>query len=412
MDTRAGRSPDAAAKRLTPDELAASGRVDPDRVRVLVDARALEPGDDGLFDAGDVHWLRLLVGFEDAGVPIAALGAARDAGLVSFKYYHRLHVPPAALSGRTLRELTEELGDAGAYVERLFAALGVAQPEPDAPLGVDDEAVLRGLAPAVANAPQPDLALRAVRLLGEAARRSANGALSAYEESVRRLGPAAEVLTGDAYEAVFWPWFQLARSAPGVAEWLTARFFSRAIDEFSISVTEQILARGGYIASRPDLPPAVAFVDLSGFTRLTEEIGDQEAAGIALRLGDLAADVLASHQGRTVKLLGDGVLARFPDAVAATNGSLDLLAALPAAGLPSGHAGVAAGPLIDRDGDVFGRTVNTAARISDVTPDGALRTTLETAALLSPDRFELQPVGEVDLDGIGRTDLVEVSTRV
>ena len=60
----------------------------------------------------------------------------------------------------------------------------------------------------------------------------------------------------------------------------------------------------------------------------------------------------------------------FDDADAAVTACLELLDSLPAEGLPDGHAGIHAGPIVRRDGDVFGRTVNTAARVSDVTPPG------------------------------------------
>ena len=86
-----------------------------------------------------------------------------------------------------------------------------------------------------------------------------------------------------------------------------------------------------------------------------------------------------------------------------------LLAALPEAGLPTGHAGIAlSGSLIVRDNDVFGRTVNLAARVADATPDGHLYVPETVAAVLEPDRFELRGMAEVMLQGIGRLALVDV----
>jgi adenylate cyclase len=88
--------------------------------------------------------------------------------------------------------------------------------------------------------------------------------------------------------------------------------------------------------------------------------------------------------------------------------TLEVLAALPRAGLPSGHAGVTSGPLITRDGDVFGRTVNMAARIADAAPDGRLWVPLAAAGSLPAGRFELRPVDPVALQGIGEVPLVDV----
>jgi class 3 adenylate cyclase len=187
---------------------------------------------------------------------------------------------------------------------------------------------------------------------------------------------------------------------------------TRAIDEYSLVESERLLEEGGYVPPRAGDPPAVAFVDLTGFTRITHERGDEEAARLALRLGDVAAAVVEPRAGRVVKLLGDGVLIRFGDAATAVHGTLDLLAALPAADLPTGHAGVAAGPLISRDGDVFGRTVNLAARISDAAPDGRLYVPTGVAAALPPAiraGLGVAPVAAPLLQGIGRVELVDVT---
>ena len=128
-----------------------------------------------------------------------------------------------------------------------------------------------------------------------------------------------------------------------------------------------------------------------------------------MRLGELTTDTVRPYGGRVVKLLGDGVLVRFGDATVAADATLDLLGALPASALPSGHAGLASGPLIVRDGDVFGRTVNLAARIADVTPDGRLYAPEDVASVLPPERFDLRPTGGAQLQGIGPVALVEVA---
>ncbi|HEY6569697.1 MAG TPA: adenylate/guanylate cyclase domain-containing protein, partial [Candidatus Limnocylindrales bacterium] len=186
------------------------------------------------------------------------------------------------------------------------------------------------------------------------------------------------------------------------------RHLSRAIDEYSMAESERILEQAGYVEARLETPPAVAFVDLTGFTRLSEELGDEAAAALALRLGDVTVETVRGHGGRVVKLLGDGVLIRFGDVATAVEATLELLDALPAAGLPTGHAGVASGPLIVRDGDIFGRTVNLAARISDAAPDGHLWVTEAVAVALPADRFVVEPADGGVLQGIGRVELRDV----
>ena len=67
----------------------------------------------------------------------------------------------------------------------------------------------------------------------------------------------------------------------------------------------------------------------------------------------------------------------FRDPRGAVRATLDLVDAIADAGLPPGHAGISAGPLVGRDGDYFGHTVNLAARLSGVAAAGATLVTRE-----------------------------------
>src|SRR4029450_11827146 len=85
------------------------------------------------------------------------------------------------------------------------------------------------------------------------------------------------------------------------------------------------------------------------------------------------ADTAATHHGgRLVKLLGDGALLRFPDPMAGVEASLDLIEAMRREGLPTAHAGIDVGPVVERDLDVFGRTVNLASRIAEAAGPGGV----------------------------------------
>jgi adenylate cyclase len=114
----------------------------------------------------------------------------------------------------------------------------------------------------------------------------------------------------------------------------------------------------------PRTVEAVAFADLTGYTSLTEEAGDEVAAGVSLRLAQLVNEIAANHRGQVVKMLGDGVYSHFRDPGDAVAASLDLVQRVRPIGLPPAHIGVNAGPMIYDEGDYFGRTVNLAARIA------------------------------------------------
>ncbi|MFL5677358.1 MAG: hypothetical protein ACJ77X_06970 [Chloroflexota bacterium] len=401
---------DDAPAHISGAEVALRLGVDRARVDELATAGALASDAEGLFDPGDVHRVRLLLAFEAAGVPLDALLDASRAGAISLTYYDELHPPPARLSDRSYAEFLASLGLGRESVRRLFAAFGLAEPDAATHLTVADEELIAMMVATAVDTGQPDLALRAVRMFGEAARRAADGALGVYGEAAAR---SDEELRGlpidDLFERRLRPWARFARVSGTLAAWLMDRHMSRAIDEYSVMETELVLERSGFVPSRLEVTPAVVFIDLTGFTRMTEERGDDVAAEVAMRLGEVALETVASRGGRIVKLLGDGVLVRFDDAVAAADGALDLLVALPRAGLPTAHAGLSAGPLIVREGDVFGRTVNLAARVADVTPDGRLFAPASVGADLDPDRFRITPAGQSILQGIGSVALVDVA---
>ena len=395
---------------ISADELALRLGVDRQRVEQLAHAGAIERNADGRFDPGDAHRVRLLLAFEGAGVPLDALLEASKAGAISLRYYDQLHAAPGPLSGRSYQEFRASIGDGSRYLAQLYAAFGLAEPDAASRLTIEDEQIVSDMLATVVETGQPDLALRAIRMFGEGARRAADGALGVYGEAANRAGDHLQGLPVDeVFERLLRPWARFARRSADVAEWLASHHLSRAIDAYSVTATEEVLEQAGFVAARLEVPPAIAFIDLTGFTRLTEEHGDEVAAETAMRLGELTTDTVRPYRGRVVKLLGDGALVRFDDASAAAAGTLDVLAALPRAGLPTGHAGIASGPLIVRDGDLFGRTVNLAARIADAAPDGHLYVPQALAVTLAGDRFAHRPAAGALLQGIGRVDLADVT---
>jgi adenylate cyclase len=161
--------------------------------------------------------------------------------------------------------------------------------------------------------------------------------------------------------------------------------------------------------SLPAAPPtAMCFLDLSGYTRLTDEHGDAEAAALAGRLADIVQLRSRSHGGEVVKWVGDGVMFRFRDPSGAVVSSLDMVEEIPAAGLPPAHVGVAAGPVIRQGGDYYGRTVNLASRISDRAESGQVLVSEPVAEMASVRSVTFVPVGPVELKGLtGPVDLFE-----
>lgn len=144
----------------------------------------------------------------------------------------------------------------------------------------------------------------------------------------------------------------------------------------------------------------VLFLDLSQFTALTDVHGDEAALHVADRFVEAARVAAAGVGGRMIKALGDGALLRFDLPGAAVQAAEEASHWLHDVGsMPEMTGGVATGPVIDRAGDVFGGTVNLAARLADIAPPGELRTDEPTAQAAAGDGWQIEPLGPVEVRG-------------
>jgi adenylate cyclase len=133
----------------------------------------------------------------------------------------------------------------------------------------------------------------------------------------------------------------------------------------------------------------VLFADVSGSTKLYETIGDaaaHEAIDLCVRL---FSALTVQHGGRVVKTIGDEVMAVFPDASHAGSAARDIQLGVnemaPVGKVRLGvRIGMHQGPVMERDGDVFGDTVNLAARLTEMATRGQIITSLDTVQLLTP----------------------------
>ncbi len=392
---------------LSTAELAELSGTTVERIEHLVDRGLLQPVDGDRFQAGDVHRVRLYDAFEASGVPLDALVAGASSGRIDFSGYHELHSDPGPPSDRTYGAFRATVD--GPVLSSLFVAFGLAEPGPAARLTAQDEALLERWLGLAAALDDQDLLIRVIRLLAEHARRSSVAALDVYAEAAARLGPDPASVDMVEYARLLEPWSQVARELPGLTGWLLERHLRRSIDAFSMETTEQLLAAERIVPTRAVVLPGIAFVDLTGFTRVTRQVGDEAAAALSLRLGELARSEAEARGGRLIKLLGDGALLHLPDAAQAVAASLALIEAIPAAGLGGGHVGVHSGPIIEREGDIYGQTVNLAARISDQAPDGTTYVSAEVAAALVGEPFDCRSVGSFELQGVGAVELFQVT---
>ena len=118
-----------------------------------------------------------------------------------------------------------------------------------------------------------------------------------------------------------------SRMAPLIEEVLVAIYHAQQEHAWSKSAVEDVesaLERAGLL-SRLHRPPAVCFLDITGYTRLTEERGDEAAADLAERLAGLVRRSSTDQGGPPVKWLGDGVMFYFPDPGQSVLAALDMV---------------------------------------------------------------------------------------
>jgi adenylate cyclase len=194
----------------------------------------------------------------------------------------------------------------------------------------------------------------------------------------------------------------MGHSGEQMLGWLFRRHAEAFFAEHQFEHIETALEEAGIRQRSAPGVEAVVFADLSGYTRLTEEAGDEVATQVSLTLAQLVSEIAARHRGEVVKMLGDGVLFHFRDPVDAVRASLEIVESVRPRGLPPAHIGVNAGPMIYDEGDYFGRTVNIAARIASQAGAGQVFVGEDFVRSISPKGFQVVELGEFELKGIAR----------
>jgi adenylate cyclase len=361
------------ARTFSAEELGAEAGLPVHRIEWLVRLGVLRPREPGRFRFGDVFRVKLVAALLDGGFTTDQVEWAVSEGHLDLGRVDEYQViEPGPRSTRTFAELIGSLGPRGSMLPAVYTALGLPAPSPSSRLPIDEEERLRLFLEGWSLAPSEEALIRAARLIAEGTRMATRGWDELMYEQV--TGPVRERLYRGEIERfpddVREAYSTLVRLQPRMMEWLVQRYNEQRSTEGIVTGFEEFFASRGLGPPPARVgPPAVAFVDLSGFTRVTEERGDEVAVRFASTLQREAEVAAANHDGRLVKLLGDGAMLWFPDAERGVLASLSLVKAMGSGPLPP-HAGVHAGPIIERDLDLFGRTVNLASRIAEAAGPG------------------------------------------
>ena len=278
-------------------EVARRAGVDVERVRRLVELGILQPRD-GAFDRRDVLHTRLVGALEDKGIEAEALGAALGSGdlpsLAILEDAGRRH----PRSERTFREVADEMGIAFETLERIYIAFGLPRPDADETVREEDLEAIRGVPILLGAGVGEGQVLQMARVWGDGVRRiaqyQAHYLHAVIEEPFRRRGMGGF----EAYEAaVREVGLRSGRLGEILIGWLLRRHAEVFLIEHQFGHVESALEAAGVRPRTPRGVGAAAFADLTGYTSLTEEAGDETAAEVSLTLARLVSEVAAHHRG-------------------------------------------------------------------------------------------------------------------
>jgi adenylate cyclase len=393
------RDYEAVAADFSETEVAERSGCSLERVRELTRLGILVPREeDGRFDATDVHRVRLLQAFEDAGIETELIARGIASGKLSYENLGLFLPEPAAFS-KTYAELADEVGRSPELLHRLVSEFGLPQPSGESRLREDDTRMLADLLAVWAEADDDELA-RLARVYGQNVRRVVASDLelasSALFARLRRLDLPDHEMRKAAGETGT----RLMALGEELLLWLRGRHLEHEVLSATVQNTEDYLQELGVSPRRPRRPPAIAFLDLTGYTTLTEERGDEAGAELADRLATLVHETAQNHGGHPVKWLGDGVMFYFPEPASAVLTGLDLVERTPAAIDVRARVGVNAGRVVFREGDYFGRTVNVASRIVDYARPGEVLVSDEVRKRWRGQGVRFDPLGPVALKGL------------
>jgi class 3 adenylate cyclase len=309
-----------------------------------------------------------------------------------------LFMPEPVVRPESFEELADGLGCSPELLRRLNTELGLP-PCADDRLRTEDAEILSLIVTKLDLATEDELS-RFARLYGGTAQRLVASGLQFFDQAVRQRVATFELSNEEKDSLVYQKAAGYTELVSRIFPWLQNRHREHAVLEYLVGVTEGFMEERGITPPHPRQPPAIAFLDLAGYTSLAEEQGDEAAAELAADLASIVQEAAQTHGGRAVKWLGDGVMFHFTDPGKAIMSGLELVERTESAISVPARIGINAGAVVAQEGDYFGRTVNVAARIADYArPHEVLVSEEAKESARVPDvQFEL--IGDVPLKGI------------
>ncbi len=362
----------------------------------------LLPGTDDGHHAPTIARARLLLGFLAGGIELEALAEGSRSGTLNLDFVEELMPTSATVTDESHASLAKRLDLPAATVTALRSMLGTIEAADEDRVRADDVAIFEVIAQARALGASEDQLIDVARVAATAVRTM----VRAYREFVDEVLIAPELAAGSTIGATLSRTsamrHEYRRLGAELAIALMARYTDEAVFGNLVIMGEQALAEADISPARPGSDPCIGFVDISGYTRVADAYGDEEAARVARRFARLVEESASAHGGQVVKSLGDGAMVVFESVIRSLDWATSLLDRSERESLPALHIGLNVGPVVRRDGDYFGSVVNVAARVAAQAGPGEI---VVTASL----KDAMEDKGEPRFEEIGPTRLRNVA---
>jgi adenylate cyclase len=392
--------------KITAEELAQLVPCSLENVGRLEGLGLLNP-DEGLFPTSDVHVIRLMAAFEDAGISLDDVARGVAEGRLSFPL--GLFMPEPTELSATYEGLAADIGRSPECWRRLSREFGLPPPE-DGRVRAEDAEILSLIADRLDLADDEELS-RFARLYGGTIQRLVVAGVQFFDQAVRQRVAGLDLADAEKDRLVYEKGAGYTELIANLTPWLQRRHRELTLLEYLVDLTEGFMEERGIAPSQPRKPPAIAFLDLTGYTALAEEHGDLAAAELAADLATVVREASEAHGGRPVKWLGDGVMFHFTDPGGAIVSGLDIVEQTERGISVPARMGINAGAVIAQEGDYFGRTVNIAARIADYARPHEVLVSEEARQTAADADVEFELVGDVPLKGVTKAVRLHRATR-
>jgi adenylate cyclase len=346
----------------------------------------------GRWTAATAAQARVVARMRERGHSLAELKEAGRDGRLAFGFAEEAfadHSPPVSFE-----EAVERTGLSGVVIQRVMTVLGTPVGQERELTETDVLALTRLASVAEAGLPM-EAVLQLARVYAQSVRRIADAEVRLFHlfahEPMMRDGLGAIEMAEELSAMVE----QSAPATTPLFEYLHSRYVRFFMEQDVVGHMEEEF--GADAAEVGKIRIALCFIDLTGFTRFTEEEGDAEAFSVIERFVE-AVEVTLPPEASIVKSIGDEVMVVSPDPVSLAEWAVGFVAFFK--DRPKPRVGIHYGGAVFRDGDYFGSEVNLTHRVVNRALGGEVLVTDTVASALEehPD-LELSGIGKVELKG-------------